>query len=267
MRATRSVFAGAIAKLLSGILLLVLTGFVIVWQGPGIWRDIQISQNPIEVNQFEILDGECRSRRAFFTTCEADLSYTYEGKMIESHTSFAFVDFSTSDYYVGVVISADRPAMATLDLGLDMLWNRIAVAGVLIVLVGGIGLAALWGFFSTISDNRKAKRGGLVTPVALEVTNNKKVLGGKTMAYRPATPGKRRSAAAAARLGKTEEPIWLNGSDGEIYAVGAKIEGLKHPVLLDESLNRLDFTQEERVDFNAALDDGSASHRAEAAAQ
>src|SRR5690606_11320709 len=97
--------------------------------------------------------------------------------------------------------------------------------------------------------------------------NSKKVLGGKTMAYRPATPGKRRPAAAAARLGKAEEPIWLNGSDGEIYAVGAKIDGLKHPVLLDESLNRLDFTEAERAAFNAALDDGSASQQAEAAAQ
>lgn len=267
MKATRSVFSGAIVKLFSGILLLAVTAFVAIWQVPGIWRDIQINQNPIEVNQFNILDGECRSQRVFFTTCEADLSYTYEGKTIESHTSFAFVDFSTSDYYVGVVISADRPAMATLDLGLNMLWNRIAVAGVLIVLVGGIGLAALWGFFSTISDNRRTKRGSPVTPVALEVTNNKKVFGGRTIAYRAVTQGKRRPAAAVARFGKAEEPIWLNGSDGEVYAVGARIDGLKHPVLLDETLNRLDFTEEERADFNAALDEGSASHQAEAAAQ
>lgn len=263
MRATRSVFAGAGINLFAALMMLGLGFGLAIWQAPGIWRDIQISQNPVEVADFDILDGECRTQRGIFTSCEADLVYTYEGKTIESHTSFAFIDFSTSDYYVGVVISGDRPSLATLDLGLDMLWNRIAVGAGFVLLFLVLGIVALRAFVRTVRDNGRAKRGGTVTPVPVEITQNSKVLGGRVVGYRIPGTGKGRRPAATARFKKSEGPIILNGADGNEYAVGVLMEGIDNPILLDEALTRLDLSQEERSAFNVRLDEGSASHAAE----
>ena len=263
MKATRSVFTGAGINFFAALIMLALGLGLAIWQAPGIWRDIQISQNPIEVADFDILDGECRTQRAIFTSCEADLVYTYDGKTIESHTSFAFIDFSTSDYYVGVVISGDRPAMATLDLGLDMLWNRIAVGAGFVLLFVVLFIVALRAYFRAARDNGRAKRGGTVTPVAVEMTQNSKVLGGRVVGYRIPATGKGKRAAAAARFKKNQGPIILNGADGNVYAVGALMEGIDNPILLDEELTRLDFSEDERAAFNARLDEGSASFEAE----
>lgn len=264
LKATRTVFDGAAWMLFSILLFLGLAVAFAMWQAPGLWRDIQIAQNPIEVRDFDILDGECRTQRAIFTTCEADLRYSYEGKTIESHTSFAFVDFSTSDYYVGVVISGDRPAMATLDLGLDMLWNRLAVGAVVMALLVGLSIAGIVGFLRASRGNRRARQGGRVRPVALQITQNKKVLGGRSIAYAPIVEGKKKATPVSTRFSKKSEPILLNGDDGMVYAVGAQMEGVRHPILLDNDLTRLDFTEAERMNFNTALDAGSASAQREA---
>lgn len=263
MKATRSVFAGGIAKLLSAVLFL---GFALglgIWQGPGLWRDVQIAQNPVEVYDFDILDGECRTQRAILTNCEADLRYTYEGKTIESHTSFAFVDFNSGDYYVGVVIKGDQPWLATLDLGIDMLWNRLAVGGGFFLLFAGLTIGGVVGFIRTVRDNGGARAGGQVTPVALDVLQNSKVLGGRTLGYRVAGMGKKKFPAATVRWKKDDEPVWIESADGGVYALGAQMEGVKQPILLDQKLERLDFNASERMTLNTALSRAASRHAGE----
>jgi len=250
MRARRAVFAGTAVKVFSGVLLVVMVSFMAVWQGPGIWRDIQISGDPVTMASSEVRNGQCTSRR-FFTTCEADVRYNYRGKDVATHIAFAFIDFSSDDYTVEVVISEQKPQLATLDLGLDMLWNRIAV---FFVLVGGLGVLGLWGLFGawrSFSDNRAARRGGRVSPVLLTLTQSSKVLGGKVIAYRSAESKK--SPVASARLKKSMEPIWFAVSDDTYHAVGVQMEGVRLPILLEDTLERLDFTDAERQASRAAL--------------
>jgi hypothetical protein len=106
------------------------------WQGPGLWRDWQINQDPLTVKEWDLVGGECSSRRGL-TDCEADIVYSFKGQNYEKHISLAFLDFSSNDYMVEVVISRDDPELATLSLGLDMLWNRLAVFAVFMLLFAG----------------------------------------------------------------------------------------------------------------------------------
>ena len=108
-----------------------------IWQGPGLWRDWQISQNPLTMPTGDLLDGECGTRRGL-TDCEARLVYDCGGRSYDTHVSLAVLDFSSGDYEVELVISRDRPELATVSLGLDMLWNRLAVFAVfMLFFVGG----------------------------------------------------------------------------------------------------------------------------------
>lgn len=252
MRATRSVFSGTMINLWSGILLLGIALFIGVWQGPGIWRDIRIAQDPAALANFDVRNGECSFRR-FFTTCEADVDYLYVGMPFEAHISFAFVDFSSRDYSVQVVIARGNPELATLDLGIDMLWNRIAVFAVLVLLLGGLGLRALYVVVATMRENRAAREGGAVRPVLLEITRSDKVWGAKAIAYRRKPEGNEKTAAASARFGKKDEPVWFLASDGAYHPVGVEMDGVRRPILLDAALARLDFSEAERAALRAAL--------------
>ena len=106
--------------------IIALAGFIIWWQGPGLWRDYQISRNPIVLEDGAIRDGKCTTRKAVMTECEATLAYTYQGRSYETETHFFFVDIHSGDYMTDLVISADNPELATLTLGLEKCFWRSA---------------------------------------------------------------------------------------------------------------------------------------------
>jgi hypothetical protein len=71
------------------------------------------------------------------------------------------------------------------------------------------------------------------------------------VAYTIPRPGKKPGPNITTRLGRKQDPFWLNG-DGQALAV--LHAGSKTPILLDAGLTRLDLTDEERRKIEAARD-------------
>ena len=142
LKLKRGVLSVPFAYYFSPVILLALAVFMLVAEGPGIIRDYKISQNPVEIADGD-LNGSCKTRKAVFTTCNAKLAYDYEGKHYKSDVEVMFIDMHSGDYEAGLVISGSDPQLATISLGLDMLWNRIITLVILSVLLGIGGVALL----------------------------------------------------------------------------------------------------------------------------
>lgn len=238
-------FAAPAAFLFSVVILTALAIGLAWWQGPGLWRDIQISQNPLTLNDWELLDGECSSRRGI-TDCEAHVTYTYEGQDYDKHITIAFVDFSSGDYLVDLVISEDDPDLATISLGLDMLWNRLAVFAVFMALFIGGPLFMFWSAFQANRSNQVANTPGRLELVPVRVTGVDEKRGTKNVAYVRTVNGKNKGSMIRSQFRNGDEPLMAVGDDGDWYGVAVKSEQMALPVLLDHGLQRLDISDVER---------------------
>jgi hypothetical protein len=234
----------------SGLLLLGLAGFMGYLQVPGILNDITIAQNPVVVANSTITRGRCETQTLIFVSCEAHVTYTVKSKTFERNVSFWFLDPRGDSYDVEVVRSGDRPQIATLSLGLEMLWNRILFSAALIGLIAFSGLALFRTGWRADRVRALARKELPMTPVPVTITANKKVVGAQSYAYRLPAEGRQRSEVFSARLGRTQEPFWLNAETGEALAVLQ--EGGTMPVLLDAELTSLELTPGERLQIMTA---------------
>ncbi|KRA97424.1 hypothetical protein ASD83_09820 [Devosia sp. Root685] len=223
-----------------------------IWQGPGLWRDWQINQNPLTLDDWDMSDGECSSRRGL-TDCEADITYSYEGRDYAKHISLAFLDFSSDDYMVDVVISRNDPELATLSLGLDMLWNRLAVFGVFMLLFGGGAIGMIINALRAMGANRAAAVPGRLTLVPVEIAELKKVPGGMAVSYIDHLKG-RSKRTTRTHFAKGQEPLIGLDETGKQVGVAVKLDHVAIPVLLDRNLERVELTDIERQAALAAFD-------------
>ena len=240
------------AFLFTIVVLTALFGFFAWWQGPGLWRDVQISQNPQHLPNGQVLDGECSTRRGL-TDCDAHLVYDYNGQTYETDVSLAFVDFSTSDYEVDVVISRDKPELATLSLGLDMLWNRLAVFTVFMLIFGGGSIAMALGGMRAWSANRAAATPGRLELVPVDVTDITRKGSATFVTYHDYPGGKRSRQMTRTRFGRGQEPLMAVDDAGKLVGVAVKPEHVRVAVLLDAGLERIDLMPREREDALAAF--------------
>lgn len=246
-------FAAPAAFLFSVVILTALAIGLAWWQGPGLWRDYQISQNPLTLNDWDMVDGECSTRRGL-TDCEAHVTYSYEGQDYDKYITIAFVDFSSGDYLVDLVISADDPDLATISLGLDMLWNRLAVFAAFMALFVGGPLFMIWSAIQAQRANRSANIAGRVDVVPVHVMGVDEKRGNQSVGYVRVVNGKRKSGMIRSFFNGGEAPLMAVGDDGEWYGVAVKSEQLPMPVLLDSRLERLDISDAERQHALAAFD-------------
>ena len=154
-----------IGAIVIGALLL----FMGYWQLPALIQDTQIRQNPLVVYDSDVRNGECTSRQAIFVDCSADLVYSYNGVHYEKSVSLFFIDFHTGSYDVDVVISRDKPELATISIALDKYWNRVLLLGAFLI---GFGIMVVMAIVSAakVARARKvlAQPGRLtLTPVAI----------------------------------------------------------------------------------------------------
>lgn len=235
------------------VIMLALFGGLTVWQGPGLWRDFQISQNPQTLPNADVRDGECNTRRGL-TDCEARLVYEYNGQSYDTHVSLAFLDFSNQDYSVDVVISADKPELATVSLGLDMLWNRLAVFAVfdLIFLAGAIGM--ILAGLRARSANRAVAVPGRLTLVPVQITEAKTIRGANYVTYAEVVKGKVAKGGPRTRFADGQEPLMAVDEEGRVVGVAVKAEHMGLPVLLDSKLERIDLSEIERRKALEAFD-------------
>lgn len=227
-------------------------GFLAFWQGPDLWKDWQISQNPVVVEDGDIQNGKCTTRKAVFTDCEARLVYTREGHQYQREVHLFFVDAHFGDYESGMVISADHPELATLTIGLDKLWNRIVSLVVLILIVALIGVGLLLAGFRTAQTRAMLRRPARLSAVPVEITAFNRDRRGLFVTYADKLSSHKTKRVAYTQFAKGEEPLIIGmrggGKGGSSSAVGLAVRHGRTPlpVLLDSRLERVDLTEEER---------------------
>ena len=91
--------------MLSVIIVGGLLAFLAIWQIPSLWRDMQIRNAPVIVQDGDVQDGQCSSRQVIFVDCSAHVVYDYKGRHYESDVELFFVDFHTGDYTVDYIIT------------------------------------------------------------------------------------------------------------------------------------------------------------------
>lgn len=244
-------FAMPAGFLFTVVLLSALAIGLVIWQGPGLWRDWQINQDPQTLEDWDLRDGECSSRRGL-TDCEADITYSFKGKTYEKHISLAFLDFSSGDYLVDVVIARGNPDLATLSLGLDMLWNRLIVFGVVMLLCVGGTLGMIVNALGTLAGNRAAATPGRLTLVPVDIAEVKNSAGRAMVSYVDHLKG-RANRTTRTHFAKGQEPLIGLDEAGKPVGLAVKLDHVAIPVLLDSNLERLEIADSERQAALAAF--------------
>ncbi|AYD00082.1 hypothetical protein [Neorhizobium sp. NCHU2750] len=224
-----------------------ITIFMIWWQAPDLLRDYQISRNPVVLQDGDIQDGKCTTRKAVMTDCEAKLSYTYQGRAYQTETHFFFVDIHTGDYLTDLVISADHPELATLSLGLEKLWNRVIslviVAGILAVL----SLAMVFLAFRVWRVRAALRRPAGVTLIPVDITTVNRSGKRQFLTYVDKLAADRTKRTAYTMFSRGEDPLVLADPAGKAVGIAARHGRTALPVLLDAGLERIDLSPEERT--------------------
>jgi hypothetical protein len=248
LKLSRKARPGYFGLFFMALFLIVLGGFLMFWQLPGLQHDWKISRNPVVVLDGDIQDARCRTRKAIFTDCEAHLSYAVAGQSYETDVELMFIDFHAGDYMVDLVRSGDDPALATMSIGIDKLWNRVGLLAFLLLCTLGGGLLLLWqGARNMRAAGQMAGRGRMtVVPVTIE---NVASTGSKTNITIRDPAGARPKTKYVSSFGKSEAPLILANGQG----VAVRLEGTRMPVLLDRDLQRLDLTDTERAAALASI--------------
>ncbi|WP_421593826.1 hypothetical protein [Shinella sp. M27] len=238
-------------------ILLAIAVFMAMTEGPGILRDYTISQNPLVIDG--TIGGNCTTRKAVFTTCEVDLSYQHDGQRYEKEVEVMFVDFHTGDYETGLVVSADHPDLATISLGLDMLWNRIITLAAFTLLLGGGGLAMIFLALRILRVRGQLRHPAPLTVIPVEITGIDKKRGRLAVTYADRLSERKTKRVAFTRFENGEEPIIVGDAGSNAVALAVWHGKTALPVLLDDRLERIDLTAQERADALAPLHAAAAS--------
>lgn len=231
--------------------LLAIAIFMVMTEGPGILRDYTISQNPFVIDG--TIGGNCTTRKAVFTTCEVDLSYEHDGQRYEKEVEVMFVDFHTGDYETGLVISADHPELATISLGLDMLWNRIITLAAFTLLLGGGGIAMIFLALRILRVRGQLRHPAPLTVIPVEITGMDKKRGRLSVTYADRLSERKTKRVAFTRFESGEEPIIVGDAGSNAVALAVWHGTTALPVLLDDRLERIDMTAQERAEALAPL--------------
>jgi hypothetical protein len=221
--------------------------FMLIWEAPGIYRDFQISQNPLVLDSGDVQNGRCTTRKGIFTDCEARLVYSYNGHDYETDVEVMFIDFHIGDYETGLVISADHPELATISLGLDKLWNRIITLAVLTVFLGGLGFAMIFLALRIWRVKAQLRHPAVLVPVPVEITafdRRRRVL---SITYNDKIASDKTGRSSYTRMKDGEEPLIIGSTNGKAVGLAVRHGKTALPVLLDHRLQRVSLTDEERT--------------------
>lgn len=221
--------------------------FMLVWEGPGVVRDFQISQNPLVLEDGDVQNGRCKTRKAIFTDCEARLVYSHGGRNYATDVEVMFVDLHFGDYETGLVISADHPELATLTLALDKLWNRIITLTVFVLLLGGMGLAMVFLALRIWRVSRQLRQPAKLTVVPVEITAFDRKSNILSVTYNDKIAEDRTGRSAYTRMRSGEEPLVVGEANGKAVGLAVRHGDTALPVLLDDRLRRIDLSDDERA--------------------
>ncbi|OLP49224.1 hypothetical protein [Allorhizobium taibaishanense] len=226
--------------------ILALGVFLVISELPDVIRDYQISQNPLALENGSVQNGRCTTHKGVFTTCEAHLSYQYQGQSYNSDVEVMFTDLHVGDYETDMVISADHPEMATISLGLDKLWNRIITLAAFALIFAGLGIGATFTGIRALLARRQLRQPAMLTPIPVEITGFNRSRGALSINYRDRIADDKTGRIALTIMRRGEEPLIIGQFKGKPVGLAVRHANAALPVLLDDRLNRLPLTDEER---------------------
>ncbi|MBY4590185.1 MULTISPECIES: hypothetical protein [Rhizobium] len=249
----RNVISTPNAYFWSTPIILALAVFLFVSEAPGVIRDFQISQNPLVLENGDVQNGKCTTRKAVFTDCEAHLVYSYGGRNYDTEVEVMFVDFHTGDYETDLVISVDHPELATMSLGLDMLWNRIITLTLFVVLLGGMSLGMIFLGIRIWRVKGQLRRPARLIPVPVEISAFDRKRGVLSITYNDKIAADKTGRSAYTRMKSGQEPLIVGEANGKAIGMAVRHGNTALPVLLDNRLQRVELTDAERAAALAPL--------------
>jgi hypothetical protein len=210
---------------------------------PGILTEHALASNAAEATPTRV-GGECRTQRAFITTCTLELSYNAEDKRSYRASLPIFV-FGSFDHSQRVAIRHDRanPLRVGTNWGQDALTNRWIAMTVSSLFMLAIGVVSIIGAAKMLRATRRqhllaqAPQPGVVTVTGGAKQNR------FTTNWSYVWFDGQRQLSATDGLSAKSEPFWVNPGAGHALAlVGA--DGAS--VLLDRDLKRVNLTDGER---------------------
>jgi type IV secretory pathway TrbD component len=232
--------------LFTTLTMLAIAAFLVAWQGPDLLQDVEISKNPVALEDADIQNGRCTTRKGVFTDCEARLVYALEGRQYEKNVHLFFVDFHVGDYETGVVVSGDHPEMATLGLGIEKLPNRIISFGVLVLLVAGLGVGMLFLGLRVLRVRRQLGTAATLVPIPVEITAFNRNRRGLFVTYADKLAEGKTKRSGYTHFIRGEEPLILGMANNKAVGAAVRHGSTSLPVLLDNRLERIDLTEDER---------------------
>lgn len=210
---------------------------------PQIQSDFAIRDAAVPLANARVLDGKCRSQLGLLHTCEATLVVPLKTGEVRRHVEATFAAPHLGDWTVRVMADPQRPELATTDIALDRLWNRVATAGggVLFAIAVAIGGLAIARTRMRTRAKARALSGRELVPVPLAFHGANR--GTWTLSD---AQGQRFQVEVPARA----RPFLLDPSRGLVLGVTAS--GAAHPIPLDDKLRWVGLTDQERAALMAA---------------
>jgi hypothetical protein len=251
-RPIRMLRSPMLSPLANVLIMLMCLGFagLFLWLGvPGVVRDFRISEAPVVVRDADISDGRCTTHTVL-VDCSAKVSYRVAGVSYQSEPSVMFFSFEGYDR-ASVVRSRDKPGLATLDIALDQLWNRIITT----ICFSGLFLALAIYILTLLPEARRWRR--LVNeqasvgavPIIVEITSSRKNYGQTSCYISYDDNGRKRKAQINMRK---EKPFVVGSKGGRALALAVSALPGDRPLLLNENLTAIELSDAERNDLRAA---------------
>lgn len=212
---------------------------------PGLYKDHLIMNDPVILEDANIMDGQCRSKK-MTVNCKAGIVYDYEGERRVKKVEFSFVSFSSGDYETDVVMQRSDPENVTLTLAIDEFWNRLAFDLGLFAIMLAMAILFLVRFIRITGSASAMKSAAALRFAWAKITASKKHLGATNITYNPLDPVHKKKNIVS-RFSKKEAPFmrYVEAED-ETYGIVAIHPQASLPVLLDEKFERLELSSDER---------------------
>lgn len=223
---------------------------IFVWlNAPGITQDLEIQKDPVVMPDASVRNGTCKVYKGLFYDCSAEVAYRVDKQAYQRKIKISFISFNVEELSVDVVRSAKRPELATFDIGLDKLWNRIAMlVGVVVLMIAAAGALLVSGRRNSTVKAAEGKNWAF-TPVVVQIKRARVVFGKNVVTFSCRVANKQKNFNSA--FAKGETPFYLNPQETTALAIITR-EG-SVPILLDSALARVALTDTERDELRARI--------------
>ncbi|NTF34447.1 hypothetical protein G6L88_20550 [Rhizobium skierniewicense] len=151
-------------------------------------------------------------------------AYIYDGRDYDTD-EIMFVDFDIGDYETGFVISADYPELATVSLGIGMIFLTLRLWRVKVQL----------------------RHSAVLIPVPVEITAFGPRRGVRSITYNDKIANNQTGRSSYTRMKNGEEPVIFGSASGKSVGLAVRHGRKALPVLRDNRLQRVSLKDIERM--------------------